>query len=103
MMGVDEYYLSQLDRLTGGDDVYDRATEYLEDNLDEYCVSISELYADPAHDETAWEVMFGWAMYNTERAYELLSSKDVDYLITCVLDEHFNSTDDYEDREAYED
>lgn len=95
MLGVDEYYLSQLDKLTGSDDVYDRATEYLENNLDEYCVLIAEFYADPAYDENAWEVMFGWAMHNAERAYELLSVKDIDRLVQWVVEEHFSGSDDY--------
>lgn len=95
MLGVDEYYLSQLDRLTGTDDVYDQATEYLEIHLDEYSVLIAEYYADPAYDQTAWEVRHGWAMHNTERAYELLSTKDVDHIVQWVVEEHFSGADDY--------
>lgn len=99
MLGVDEYYLSQLDRLTGSDDVYDRATEYLENNLSEYAVLISEFYADthPIHDELLWEVRFGWAMYYPEQAYEKLSAKQVDWLVQWVVEDHFSGTDDYED------
>lgn len=95
MLGVDEYYLNQLDRLTGADDTYDQAAEYLENNLEEYAVQVAEYYADPAYDETAWEVRFCWAMHNTERAFELLSVKDIDRLVQWVVDEHFSGSDDY--------
>ena len=97
MMGVDEYYLSQLDRLTGADDVYDQATEYLENHLDEYSVLIAESYADthPVNDELLWEVRFGWAMYYFEQAFKYLSTKQVDWLIQWVVDDHFSGADDY--------
>lgn len=95
----DAFLASEVERHFGGNDAYDCAEEYLQNNPEEYKEYIAAYYSENAIDEYQEEVMEGWAMNNPEAALALLSERRLSYLIDTVFEDHFNSSDDSYERE----